>query len=61
MQKEPTPTAWNKKKEKLKDRFPNLTEEDLIYPTGEKEQLIRNLQENLGKSRSEVKQIIKSL
>lgn len=61
MQKEPTPTAWNKKKEKLKDRFPNLTEEDLIYPAGEKEQLIRNLQEKLGKPRSEVKQIIKSL
>lgn len=61
MQKEPTPTTWTKKKEKLKDRFPDLTEEDLIFPKGNKEQLIQHLQEKLGKPRSEVKQIIKSL
>lgn len=61
MDKNSTPTTWNKKKERLRDRYPNLTNEDLMYEKGNEEQVIRNLQEKLGKPRSEVKQILKSV
>jgi hypothetical protein len=56
-----TYTAWNKKEEKLRARYPDLTEEDLIYEKGNEKQLIRNIQQKLGKSRYEVKQVIKSV
>jgi hypothetical protein len=61
MDNEPTPSKWNKKEEKLRALYPDLTEEDLIYEKGNKQQLIRRLQEKLSKPRAEVKQIIKSL
>ena len=61
MHKEPTPTTWTKKKEKLRDRYPELQEEDVIYQKGNEEQLISHLQEKLSKPRGEIKQILKSL
>jgi uncharacterized protein YjbJ (UPF0337 family) len=51
---------WNSAREALLGRFPDLSEEDLIYEEGNEEQLVKNLQEKLGKSRNEIKQLLKS-
>lgn len=55
------PLKWNKKEEKLRDQFPDLQEEDLNFEEGNQEQLISQLQNKLGKSRNEVKLILKRL
>lgn len=56
-----TPVAWNKKKEKLQDRYPERAEEGLVYHKGNEEQHISHLQEKLNKPEGEIKRIIKSL
>jgi len=61
MNKAPLPTTWSKKKEKLMDRYPVLSEEDLLYEKGKEQHLITRLKEKLNKPRAEIKQIIKSL
>lgn len=42
MNEEPTP--WSVKKEKLKEQYPSLTDEDLTHERGGVEQLIDNIQ-----------------
>jgi uncharacterized protein YjbJ (UPF0337 family) len=60
MNNDTTPEHWHRTSEELRSRYPDLTEEDLIYEEGNEEELIQNLQQKLGKPRSEVKQIIKN-
>lgn len=52
---------WNEVKNKLKERYAVLTDHDLVYEEGKEEQLLGHLQEKLGKSKEEVKDIIRSL
>ncbi len=52
---------WNDIKGKLKERYAVLTDNDLAYEEGKEEQLLGHLQEKLGKSKEEVKDIIRSL
>lgn len=59
MNKEPTP--WSDKKEKLKEQYPSLTDEDLTHERGGVNQLLDNIQQKIGKSRDEVKKIIKKM
>jgi hypothetical protein len=62
MDKEPNMIAWSRTKETLMAQYPDdLTEDDLIYEKGNEAQLIQNLQQKLGKPRSEVKQILKNM
>ncbi len=49
---------WNMIKGKLKEKYGQLTDDDLAYAEGREEQLIGRLQERLGKSKEEVKKII---
>jgi hypothetical protein len=49
---------WDKKKEKLKLRFPNITEEDLHYQEGKEKEMIEMLGNKLGKSKQELLNII---
>jgi uncharacterized protein YjbJ (UPF0337 family) len=49
---------WDKKKEKLKQRFPNITEEDLHYREGKEKEMIEMLGNKLGKSKQELLNII---
>jgi uncharacterized protein YjbJ (UPF0337 family) len=49
---------WDKKKEKLKERFPNITEEDLRYREGKEKEMIEMLGYKLGKSKQELLNII---
>lgn len=50
-----------KKRKKLINRYPVLTNKDEIYNSGEKDQLISHLQEKLGKSKKEIKEILNKL
>ena len=52
---------WDKKKEKLKERFPNITEEDLRYREGKEKEMIEMLGNKLGKSKLEFLSIIVEL
>ncbi|MGB3180299.1 MAG: CsbD family protein [Cyclobacteriaceae bacterium] len=49
---------WNEKKGKLKQKYGNLTDDDLTYAEGKEEELYGKLQKKLGKSKDEVKKIV---
>jgi uncharacterized protein YjbJ (UPF0337 family) len=49
---------WDKKKEKLKEKFPNITDEDLRYREGKEKEMIEMLGNKLGKSKQELLNII---
>ena len=49
---------WDKKKEKLKQRFPVITDEDLLYHEGKEKEMIEMLGNKLGKSKQELLNII---
>ena len=50
---------WNEKKGKLKQKFSKLTDDDLMYVEGKEEELLGRLQKRLGKSKDEVREIIR--
>lgn len=52
---------WNELKGKLKEKYAMLTDNDLAYEEGQEDQLVGNLQEKLGKSKKEVKDILRDL
>ena len=52
---------WNQKKEKLKQRFPVITDEDLRYREGKEKEMIEMLGYKLGKSKQELLYIIVAL
>ena len=49
---------WEKKKEKLMQKFPSITEKDLIYNEGKEREMIEMLGYKLGKSKQELLTII---
>lgn len=53
--------AWNKRKGELKDKFAILTDNDLIFEEGEKEEMFKKLQIRLGKTKEELRKIIAAL
>ena len=53
--------TWNEAKGKLKQKYADLTEDDLKYTEGLEDQLLGKLQKKLGKSRNELIKEIKSL
>lgn len=52
---------WNEIKGKLKEKYAVLTDNDLAYEEGQEDQLVGYLQEKLGKSKKEVKDILRDL
>ena len=52
---------WNKKKVKLKQKFPNITDEDLRYNEGKEKEMIEILGYKLGKTNQELLTIIVAL
>lgn len=52
---------WNEAKGKLKEKYAILTDNDLAYEEGQEDQLVGHLQEKLGKSKKEVKDILRDL
>jgi uncharacterized protein YjbJ (UPF0337 family) len=49
---------WNVIKGKLRQKYANLTDDDLQYVEGKEEEMLGRLQKKLGKSREEVEDII---
>lgn len=52
---------WNEAKGKLKEKYAVLTDNDLAYEEGQEDQLIGHLQEKLGKTKKEVKDILRDI
>ncbi len=52
---------WNEQKGKLKQKFANLTDDDLKYAEGKEEELLGRLQKKLGKSKEEVEKLMSDL
>jgi len=52
---------WNEIKGKLKMKFASLTDNDLLFEKGKKDEMIGRLQVKLGKSSEELKKIIEAL
>jgi hypothetical protein len=52
---------WNKKKEKLKQKYPIITDEDLRYREGKEKEMIEMLGYKLGKTKLELVNLIESL
>lgn len=52
---------WNETKGKLKQKFGELTDNDLMYVEGKKDEMLGKLQIKLGKTKEELHQIIESL
>jgi uncharacterized protein YjbJ (UPF0337 family) len=52
---------WNEQKGKLKQKFANLTDDDLMYAEGKEDELLGRLQKKLGKSKEEVEKLISEL
>ncbi|MEZ5405551.1 MAG: CsbD family protein [Verrucomicrobiia bacterium] len=48
---------WNVIKGKLKQKYAQLADEDLVYVEGKEDELIGNIQRKLGKSREEVEEM----
>ena len=52
---------WNDQKEKLKTQFPTLTDEDLQYEEGKRDEMLTRIQDKLGKTRDELDGVISAL
>jgi len=52
---------WNKTKGKLKQKFAELTDNDLFFAEGMKDEMIGRLQVKLGKTKEELHKIIARL
>jgi uncharacterized protein YjbJ (UPF0337 family) len=53
--------TWNEQKGKLKQKFATLTDNDLLFEEGKKEEMLGRLQVKLGKTKEELHEIISSL
>ena len=52
---------WNEQKGKLKQKFATLTDNDLLFLDGKKDEMLGKLQVKLGKTKEELYKIIGSL
>jgi len=52
---------WNEQKGKLKQKFATLTDNDLLFADGMKDEMLGKLQVKLGKTKEEMHKIIESL
>jgi uncharacterized protein YjbJ (UPF0337 family) len=50
--------SWNEIKGKLKQKYAQLTDDDLTYTEGKDDELMGKLQKKLGKSAEEVRQML---
>jgi len=52
--------SWNEVKGKLKQKYAQLTDDDLKYAEGKDDELIGRLQKKLGQSAEEVRRILET-
>ena len=53
--------TWNEVKGKLKQKYGDLTDDDLTYAEGKEDELLGKLQKKLGKTKDEIKSEIERL
>lgn len=58
--KETSGGSWNEQKTRLKKEFPVLTEKDLFFEIGRKNEMLAKLQIKLGKTKEELQRIIEA-
>jgi uncharacterized protein YjbJ (UPF0337 family) len=61
MNKQEMKGSWNEMKGKLKQKYGELTDDDLTYAEGKEDELYGRLQQKLGKTKEEVKKEIDQL
>jgi uncharacterized protein YjbJ (UPF0337 family) len=52
---------WNEQKGKLKQQFATLTDNDLMFEEGKKDEMLGRLQIKLGKTKEELHKMIEGL
>jgi uncharacterized protein YjbJ (UPF0337 family) len=52
---------WNIQKAKLKQKYADLTDNDLMYEEGQREEMLGKLQVKLGKTKEELNDFLDSL
>ena len=52
---------WNEVKGKVKQKYADLTDDDLLYEEGKDDELLGRIQKKAGKTKQEVKDWIESL
>lgn len=52
---------WNEVAGKLKQKYANLTDDDLLFKEGKEEELLGKLQKKLGKTKDEICNLIEKL
>jgi uncharacterized protein YjbJ (UPF0337 family) len=52
---------WSEQKDKLKKIFATLTDNDLMFEEGEKEEMLGKLQIKIGKTKDELRRILSVL
>ena len=53
--------TWNETKGKLKQKYGQLTDDDLVFEEGKEDELLGRLQQRLGKTKEEVREYIEKL
>jgi len=53
--------SWNEQKGKLKQKFATLTDNDLMFEEGKKDEMLGRLQVKLGKTKEELHNLIAAL
>lgn len=61
MEKQQIKGAWNEMKGKLKQKYAQLTDDDLRYAEGKEDEMYGRLQQKLGKTKDEIKKELDSL
>jgi uncharacterized protein YjbJ (UPF0337 family) len=56
--KTPAKTTWVEQKVALKKQFPSLTDSDMMFEEGKKEEMLAKLQIKIGKTKEELQKII---
>jgi uncharacterized protein YjbJ (UPF0337 family) len=52
---------WNEVKGKLKQKYGELTDDDLTFADGKEDELLGRLQQRLGKKKEEIRKIIEEI
>lgn len=52
---------WNELKGKLKQKYANLTDDDLLFVEGKEEELLGRLEKRLAKTKEELSDVIEGL
>jgi uncharacterized protein YjbJ (UPF0337 family) len=52
---------WNELAGKLKQKFANLTDDDLLFKEGKEDELLGKLQQRLGKTKEQIRTLIAKL